>query len=84
MWSYLGDFSPGPPGTYYRNTGRQVNFFWNMFDQILIRPEIMDAFENENMRILTEIGQASLLGKYGKPDVNTGSDHLPIYFRINI
>ncbi|MHC4430644.1 MAG: hypothetical protein ACYTBS_02275, partial [Planctomycetota bacterium] len=39
MWSYFGDVSPGPPGTYFYDTGTQVNLYWNIFDQVLILAE---------------------------------------------
>ena len=84
MWGYLGDISDGPPGTYYYDSGMQVNLYWNMFDQVLIRPELLDVFEVEGLRILTDAGGKSLLAGSGKPDVSIGSDHLPILFKLNI
>lgn len=84
MWGYLGDVSPGPPGTFYYDTGTQVNFFWNMFDQVLIRPELLCAFQTEELKVLTEVGSHSLLTSSGKPDIDMGSDHLPILFRLNL
>jgi len=84
MWSYFGDISSGPAGTYYYDTGTQVNFFWNMFDQVLIRPDLLDAFQNEEIKILTEVRGNSLLANSGRPDISFGSDHLPILFRLNL
>ena len=84
MWSYLGDLSPGPPGTYYYDRGRQVNFFWNMFDQVLIRPDLIEAFDVESLRIVTHVGRTNLLDADGKPDRRVASDHLPLTFRIDL
>lgn len=84
MWSYFGDVPPGPPGTYFYNKGGQVNMYWNMFDQILIRPELLDAFSHQNLRILTEVGPNSLLTKSGRPNKNYGSDHLPVLLSLKL
>ncbi len=39
MWGFFGDRNLGPPGTHYFAGSKPVNFFWNMFDQVLIRPD---------------------------------------------
>ncbi len=41
MCSLLGDCSPGPPGTYYYRRGEEVRYFWNMFDQVMVRPALI-------------------------------------------
>jgi len=84
MWSLFGDGSYGPPGTYYYDRSEHVNCFWNMFDQVLIRPDLLRGFRNEDLEILTTDGDASLLTPKGLPDKAHASDHLPILFRINI
>jgi exonuclease III len=84
MWSSLGDESKGPPGTYYYDTGRHLNYYWNTFDQVLIRPELLDYFRYDKLNVLTEINGCSLISKNGIPDNKLGSDHLPVVFEINI
>ena len=84
MWNYFGDTPPKPCGTYFYDTGTQVNFYWNIFDQVLIRPELLNTFSDENLRIITQIGSNSLLSKLGRPDSNFASDHLPILLTLNI
>lgn len=37
MWTMLGDLGPSPPGTYFYNSSTELNYFWNMFDQVLVR-----------------------------------------------
>ena len=49
-----------------------------MFDQILIRPDLLDFFKTNNLEIVTEIRGISLLSASGKPDKIRASDHLPI------
>lgn len=84
MWNYFGDAPPDPPGTYFYDTGTQVNLYWNIFDQVLIRPELLDAFSDENLRVVTEIGPRTLLSKSGRPDSNFASDHLPILLSLTL
>lgn len=84
MWNFFGDSSPGPPGTFYYQGSEHVCFFWNMFDQLLIRPELLRFFRNDDLSILTSDGKTSLLSKEGLPLKKKNSDHLPIYFGLNL
>jgi exonuclease III len=84
MWCKFGDNSDGPPGTYYYARGEHVEYFWHMFDQVLIRPDLLDRFRNEDLRILTKSGSLSLVKDSGIPDNNIASDHLPIVFSLDI
>jgi len=84
MWGRLGDGSKGPPGTYYRQSNRQVNYFWNTYDQVLIRPELISRFRDDDFRVLTTAGVTSLVTSDGIPDVAVSSDHLPILFRLDL
>jgi hypothetical protein len=84
MWNLLGDATPGPPGTYYYSKSEPKVFFWNMFDQVLIRPDLLPLFSNKSLAILTSDGKTSLLSSDGLPDVNGASDHLPVFFGIEL
>jgi len=84
MWGRLGDETEGPAGTYYDQRSKHVCFFWNMFDQVLLRPELLPFFRNEEMKILTEDGDKSFVNQAGLPDDSIASDHLPILFRLNL
>lgn len=81
MWSYLGDESVGPPGTYFRRGG-QVSRFWHTFDQVLLRPALLTYYSPPGVRVITSIGNRDLL-RNGKIDRSI-SDHLPILLRLNI
>ena len=83
MWNLLGDASPGPPGSCYWQQSENVAFFWNMFDQVLLRPELLPIFQNSDLKILDSDGTISLLKTDGTPDKTVGSDHLPILLRLN-
>ena len=90
MWSLFGDAPQGPPGTYYYSTSTLVTYFWNMFDQLLVRPQLLSSFKNENLQLLTSAGNSkqasatSLLTKDGRPNSKTASDHLPLLFSLEL
>lgn len=84
MWNLLGDTSPGPPGTYYYNNSEMIVYFWNMFDQVLVRPALLERFNNQNLKILQTDGEVSFLSRIGIPDDKIASDHLPLLFSVSL
>jgi hypothetical protein len=82
MWNLLGDCTNGPPGTYYESRAEMVNYFWNMYDQVLIRSELLPVFDNKYLKIISSIEEESLLNENGIPDAMKYSDHLPITFKL--
>lgn len=85
MWSFMGDASPGPPGTFFCSGSEHVVFFWNLFDQVLIRPALLDRFSNMDLKILDSDGRTSFLSpRTGNPDANVASDHLPLVFNLGL
>jgi len=84
MWSRFGDNSIGPPGTYYYRGTTQTVYFWNIFDQVLLRPDLLPFFRDEDLKIITKIEDVSLLSSSGLPDKSAGSDHLPILIRLSL
>ena len=84
MWSMMGDESKGPPGTYYYRQSGTLSFFWHTFDQIVLRPTLVEYFDPERMTVVTEIEHDSLLRDNGRPDTVKASDHLPIFFRLEL
>jgi hypothetical protein len=84
MWGYFGDALDGPPGTYYDARGEAVCYFWNVFDQVLVRPALLEVFRMETLKILDSDGAKSLLSPYGLPDDSAASDHLPIVFGLDV
>lgn len=58
--------------------------FWNMYDPVLIRPDLLNVFDNSELKILTTDGYETLLSEKGRPDRINGSDHLPILFKLNL
>jgi hypothetical protein len=85
MWGCLGDRTPGPPGTYYYDSPGHLPLFWNTFDQVLVRPDLLDVFDTDSLRILDRAGSAPLLKrKNGRPNQREASDHLPILFSLHL
>ena len=84
MWGRMGDLSLGPPGTYYYGDSTPITYFWNTFDQVLIRPSLIDCFVNDKLSVITEVNSQSLLNDNGLPDRNIGSDHLPLMFSLDL
>jgi endonuclease/exonuclease/phosphatase family metal-dependent hydrolase len=80
MWGLFGDRTAGPPGTYYWDASVPSNPHWHILDQVLLRPELIDALLE--LRIVDHDGAESLLEK-GVPRKNDRSDHLPLLFRLD-
>ena len=82
MWACFGDQSPGPPGTlYYSNAEEPTNHFWHLYDQLLLRPELIDQFVR--VEILDGDGVESFVREQGRPRQRVLSDHLPLYFEFD-
>lgn len=85
MWHYFRNTRSGPLGTYfYDRSGRPVNYYWNTFDQVLVRPDLIDRFSTEDLLVITAAGDTALLDASGRPDKEIASDHLPIFFTLTI
>ena len=83
MWGHFGDRSGGRPrGTYYYEKAEHVVFFWNIFDQVLLRPALAAGFRDEDLSIVSHIGSTTLVDGDGKPDSRNASDHLPLLLRL--
>ena len=82
MWSHFGDARNDTAGSYYYDAGEHVNYYWNMFDQVLLRPELAEHFDPTRLSIVRAVGAHSLVRPDGRPDPANGSDHLPILFEV--
>jgi len=82
MWRLFGNSAYGPLGTYYRHSSKPNEYFWYIFDQVLIRPDLLDRFDDEDLELLTSDGTTSFISSDGIPDANIASDHLPILFKL--
>lgn len=83
MWKPMGDGSGGCPGTFYRTSGSYVHYFWHTFDQVLLRPSLLEAFREEDLRVVNSVGPRSLLVNQGAGIERRICDHLPILFKLH-
>jgi len=84
MWGRFGDTTKGPPGTYYVTTSSRDEYFWHTLDQVLIRPDLIDSFDEAKLEVLTNCGGIEFLRESGIPDDSRASDHLPLLFDLKI
>ena len=69
-------------GSYYYSSSAPNNLFWNMFDQVIISPDLISNFNFDTFKII-EKTRLRYLCKNEKPNEVTYSDHLPIFFELN-
>lgn len=81
MWNLYGDFD-GTPGTYFYRNSDYVCYFWNIFDQVIIHPSLIDNFDKKSLKIIKGINNTNFINKKGIPNKSI-SDHLPIFFKIS-
>ncbi|MBX7222112.1 MAG: hypothetical protein K1Y36_19325 [Blastocatellia bacterium] len=82
MWKFFGDLTEGPAGTYYYSQSEKKAYYWHIFDQALLRPDVLTFFDPGKLKILTEVDGVSLF-KNGLPDKELFSDHLPLLLTLN-
>lgn len=81
MWELIGKRG-NAQGSYYSESDQQgKSIYWYSFDEVLLRPSLIDKFEWTYFDYITEINKMSLL-KNGKIDRKKYSDHLPLKFEI--
>lgn len=80
-WNLLGDRFH-TPGTFYRSTkgGKR----WSVLDQVLLRPELIDQFQVNSIKTLVKINDKQLVSKNDIPITKIYSDHLPVFFKLNL
>jgi exonuclease III len=83
MWGHFGDVQGDTAGSYFYDSAEHLNYFWNVFDQVLLRPELAKRFNSDQLSIVKAVGQRSLVRPDGRPDVTLYSDHLPIVFELD-
>ena len=79
-WSILGD-RKHTPGTYFRKA--EGSQFWSVLDQVMMRPEAIQHYDVNSLKIVNETSSNSLLTNNKRPS-GKFSDHLPITFKFTI
>ena len=57
--------------------------YWNTFDQVLVRPNLIDYFVDDEFKVITRHGHRELISE-GRIDKTNYSDHLPIVFTLEL
>lgn len=84
MWAFLGDCGKGSvSGTFYYHVNQPSNYYWNLFDQVLLRPSLMDNFDFNYLDIVTQIGTTNLVENIVQNN-KIYPDHLPLRFKLLI
>jgi hypothetical protein len=85
MWRFFGDRAEHPPGTYYYRKAEHQCYFWNIYDQVLVRPALLPDWNDADISVLSGDGVVPFLSARGRvPGGAGGSDHLPILFRLRV
>jgi hypothetical protein len=82
MWSLFGDGRAPTSGSYFYDNGKHVNYYWHIFDQVLLRPWLAERFAHDSLEIVTTIDGRPLIMGDGRPNKRMFSDHLPILFDL--
>ncbi len=82
MWTVLGEGGARPLGTYYYRSSSEVNYYWNVFDQVLVRPSLIKLLSDDAIHVVTEIEGVPILTPHGIPDRANASDHLPLVCQL--
>ncbi|WP_150128955.1 endonuclease/exonuclease/phosphatase family protein [Rhizobium phaseoli] len=83
MWEILGSRTADQqPGSFYRRYDNSA-IFWHLYDQVLVRPELVDRVVPDSPWVMTTAGTCSLLTPRGAMD-SRFSDHLPIAISLEI
>jgi hypothetical protein len=86
MWSHFGEKRQGHAGTYYYGSPKHRADFWNIYDQVLVRPALLPYFRDEDLKVLWDdpVTGRSLLMPDGRPNAKDISDHLPVLFKLHV
>jgi hypothetical protein len=83
MWNLFGDVGPHPPASYYYANGGHHVQFWEMFDQCLVRPDLLSFLPETGVELLTSTRNHALADENGRPRAREYSDHFPLLLKLN-
>ena len=90
MWNWLGDREHNsgnhkiPGSFYYKTTSDVSQIFWNIFDKVIIRPEIIDVIDYSSLKLIEAITRDELITQDCENKEDYFTDHLPLSFNLNI
>jgi len=80
MWRFLRESESGASGTYYYANNAPICYFWNTFDQILVRPSLLSYMGPDAAHVVSSIGGQPLVTPEGRCGP---SDHLPVRLTLS-
>ncbi len=85
MWGFLGDrnYLSGIrklPGSFYYKKAP----YWNVYDKVIMRPQIIDIFDFSSLEIIDSLGDEKLVDTNFMIKNKIYSDHLPLSFKIKL
>jgi len=84
MWRFMNDDRLSMCGSHFYRKSAPLCHFWNTFDQVLIRPDLLPVFADPGLALVESIGGKSLLDARGRPNKLRHSDHLPVHLNLNL
>jgi len=77
----LSNFRPG--GSYYHENSNDINYYWYVFDQVILRKSLVPNFCFEEFKYVSSLNNNNdLLNDNYSPNHAKYSDHLPLKFQI--
>lgn len=83
MWHLMGNALNSSKGTFYYSTETK-SYYWYTYDQVILRPDLIDKFDLNKLKIIDVINKNRLISKNNIPDRKRISDHLPIKFELKM
>lgn len=85
MWGHLGDNGKSCiPGTYFFHGSNIDKLHWHILDQVILRPSVIDVFDDSQLKILCAGSNYNLLTARNQINHTDFSDHLPIKFKLKL
>jgi hypothetical protein len=89
-WEKFGDYEiknnkvkQRPSGSYFYDNSSDINYYWYLFDQVILRKELINYFSFKDFKIINGISNDNdLLNANLSPNSKDYSDHLPIKFNL--
>lgn len=88
MWSFMGDTDCNTgvkklPGSYFFPfTGDVSITYWNVFENVILRPDVINNIDLQSIKILTSRSGHQFANGAFQIDKDKYSDHLPLIFNL--
>lgn len=83
MWNLMGNSSNLCKGTFYYSSETK-SYYWYTYDQVILRPDLIDKFDMNELKIIDIVNNRKLTTEKAIPDKKRISDHLPIKFKMEV